>query len=329
MGLGKIDAILKRYSKTIREVEIGSYWYRRILHACGGPLIVGLFILADESWMLALKTYGAPIIFVTIVGMDALRLKGVLPQQMFYGMREYEQKRPMGVTYFAIAALTLFMLAQYKLIPQSIAITCLLCGCLVDPAMGEARQAKGRCFGMPVGFLLAFILFFVLGFEWYIALFGAFLVMAGESVKSWLIDDDLLIQMLPAVGLIIAWKAGLRMPPDPVVPIPLPPWAYINMDELPAVGIALAVAIVVLFAVGFAYYGIRHVNKGISATKSMLPLTLFLMITPLFVGLIFLLGWPNVPHPTTHVYLGMIMLISAVTVDFATVRDMIRKTKMV
>jgi TRAP-type C4-dicarboxylate transport system permease small subunit len=119
------------------------------------------------------------------------------------------------------------------------------------------------------------------------------------------------------------------MPRRPIIPVPFPEWAYINMAQLPFFGIALAVIIVVLVSIGFAYYGTRHVNKGISATKSMLPLTLFLMITPLFVGLIFLLGWPSAPHPTTHVYLGMIMLISAVTVDFATVRDMIRKTKTV
>jgi hypothetical protein len=325
--LKKIDARLKRYSKAIKELEVDSYWYRRAVHACGGPLVLGIFLLANESWLWVVKMVGPPIFFALIVGMDALRLKGVFPQDMFYGIRDYELNRPMGYTYFAIAGIILLMLAQLKLIPQAIAVGCFLCGCLVDPAMGEARQAKGRRFGMPVGFLLAFALFIILGFRWDISLLGAFLVMTGESIKSKLIDDDFLIQMIPAVGLIIAWKAGLPMSPNPIIPIPLPEWAYIDMTQLPFFGIALAVIIVVLVSIGFAYYGVRHVNKNISVTKSMLPFLLFLLIMPLVLGPIFLVGWPNAPHPTTHLFLGAIMIVSAALVDWATVRAMLRKRK--
>jgi hypothetical protein len=327
--LEKIDAGLKRYSKAIKELEVDSYWYRRVVHACAGPSVLVLFLLANESWLRVVKMVGPPIFFALIVGMDVLRLKGILPQDMFYGIRDYERNRFMGYTYFAIAGITLLMLAQCKLIPQAIAVGCFLCGCLVDPAMGEVRQAKGRRFGMPVGFLLALVLLIALGFRWDISLFGAFLVVMGESVKSKIIDDDFLIQMAPALGLIILWRVGLPMPPDPIASIPIPEWAYVDMTQLPFFGVALAIIIVVLVSFGFAYYGFRRVNKGISATKSMLPIILFLMIAPLVLGLIFFYysgsGRPISPHLTTHTSLGLIMIISTVLADIATVRAMARK----
>ncbi|HIH98051.1 MAG TPA: hypothetical protein HA346_03485 [Thermoplasmata archaeon] len=326
--LKKIDARLKRYSKTIKELEVGSYWYRRLVHVAPFSMVLALFLLANESWATIVKTIGAPVLMATIVGMDVLRVKGVLPQEMFYGIRGYEQDRLMAHSYYIIATGILFILAQLELIPQSILVVCFACCCFVDPVIGEVRQAKGRKWAMPVGFLVGLILFISLGFGWYMSLLGAFLALTGESVKSWLIDDNFLIQMLPAAGLIIAWKAGLQMPPDPVVPIAFAEWAYIDMGEFPLFGWVLAMAIIIAVSGCSAYYGLRHRDKKISATKSMLPFSLFLMIAPYVFATLFLLNWSNSPHPYTHTLIGVVAIVSIVIVDIATIRDMMRNRKI-
>lgn len=326
--ISKIDIRLKRYTKTIKELEIGSYWYRRLVHSCGIPVILGFFLLANESWLQVVRSYGPPIGVAIFVGMDVLRLAGFIPQKVFYGMREYEQRRPMGFTYFACAALILIMLAQYEIIPQAITVSCLLAGGIVDVGMGEARQARGRHFGMPVGFIIGTLLFWLVGFNWYLSLIGGFLAMLGESIKSFWIDDDFLLPMLPALGFIFCWQAGLPVPlGDVIVSIPLANWAYIDMSQFSTWGTVLGVVCIIGVIVTCLFFGLRRSDR-VNASQNLFPILLFLMIMPIFIGAIMIFATPEFAQEKLIMKrIGAIMIFVAGLTDYATIKDMFSPTK--
>ena len=109
--------------------------------------------------------------------------------------------------YFVIGFLILF----YTL-PQQIAIPCILCACFADPFMGELRFRYGKQGALIGGFGVCFLLFIITWIQaepWVIlvvALLGALCAVAGETWKSRWIDDDFLIQILPAVAIAILWQ---------------------------------------------------------------------------------------------------------------------------
>jgi len=110
--------------------------------------------------------------------------------------------------------------------PQQIAVPCILCASIADPVMGEVRQRFDRKNVYLVGFFVCMLFFLV---TWYkaepwiallVSIVGATGAVIGETKKLTWLDDDFMIQIVPAILLLIIWLLaryfGLVLP-DPVI----------------------------------------------------------------------------------------------------------------
>jgi len=211
----------------INLIDFDVHWYRRVFHAFGTSFLF-YYILPDLDWINALKFWVPPLIVIIAILIEILRIKGFISSEHFFGLRLYEQKRIGSYVFFAVAILILL-----RFFPQQIAIPCILCACFADPVMGEIRNRFDKKTAIIIGFLLCMFFFVV---TWYKAdpilmitagLIGATGAVIGETVKfSWL-DDDFMIQMTPAILLLVVWYiipiVGLSIPGDIIYPA-LMPW---------------------------------------------------------------------------------------------------------
>lgn len=213
--------------KKINALEYDAHWYRRVFHAFGASFLF-YYLLPDEEWINILKFWVPPIIVVIAISLEVLRIKGIISSDHFFGLRMYEQKRIGSYVFFAVAILLLL-----RFFPQQIAIPCILCACIGDPLIGEIRHRFGMSYVYIMGFLICMIFFVT---SWYkaepllvilVGIVGAFGAIIGEAKKFWWLDDDFMIQMLPAVLLAIIWLAiphlGLSYPGEIIYPT-LWPW---------------------------------------------------------------------------------------------------------
>ena len=206
--------------RKINSLNFDAHWYRRAFHAFGASFLF-YYMLPNVDWINLLKFWMPPIIVVFVVVLEILRLKGKVSSDHFFGLRMYEKNRIGSYVFFAVA---IFILLRF--FPQVIAMPCILCACLADPIMGEVRNHFGMKHTYIFGFLVC-MLFFVVA--WYkadirllllVSVIGAFGAVIGETKKFWWLDDDFMIQMLPAVLLLIIWVGvpyfGFSHP-DPII----------------------------------------------------------------------------------------------------------------
>ncbi len=230
----KVKETLKDTKKKIIEtrdkinlIDFDAHWYRRAFHAFGASFLF-YYLLPDVNWVNSLKFWIPPLLVILALSIEILRLKGFISSDHFFGLRLYEQKRIGSYVFFAVAILLLL-----RFFPQQIAVPCILCACLADPVMGEVRNRFNKKSAILIGFLLC--MFFFL-FTWYkadpalmilVGLIGATGAVIGESKKFFWLDDDFMIQMIPAISLLIVWYIipiiGLNTP-DPVIYPALMPW---------------------------------------------------------------------------------------------------------
>ena len=230
----KVKETIKDTKKKIIEtrdkinlIDFDAHWYRRVFHAFGASFLF-YYIIPNVDWINVLKFWVPPIIVVIAILIEVLRLKGIISSDHFFGLRFYEQNRVGSYVFFAVAILILL-----RFFPQQIAVPCILCACLADPFMGELRKRFNNKTAIISGFLLC-MFFFV--FTWYkadplliiaVGIIGATGAVIGEIKKfSWL-DDDFMIQMMPAFLLLIVWfvlsYVGSNLP-DPIIYPALMPW---------------------------------------------------------------------------------------------------------
>ncbi len=191
---------------TIQSLQIETHWYRRVFHAFGTIFLIYYLIPSDPIFS-HLKLLTVIGILLTAILLEILRLQKKIKQTHFFGLRTYETRRPASYVYFGVGTLLLLLF-----FPQQIAIPCILCACLADPAIGELRQRLTPLPTTLIGFIICF-LFFATTWNtaepWLIILIstsGATAAILGETLnKPWL-DDDLLIQLLPALCLFIIWQ---------------------------------------------------------------------------------------------------------------------------
>lgn len=200
------DELIKR----LLAIEVDAHWFRRVFHTFASCFLV-FYLLPDEPWIDLVKLV-VPISILIVVGIvEVRRLDGVLDNQYFFGLRSYEHHRPASYFYFGIGLIFLLLL-----FPQQIAVPCILCACFMDPAIGEIRYRLNRRAAYLLGFLLSASIFLLTWSEaqpWVavsVSLLGAAGVVLGESVKFRWLDDDLLIQLVPAILLFVFWQ-GLVM----------------------------------------------------------------------------------------------------------------------
>ena len=193
--------------KKINSLEYDAHWYRRVFHAFGTSFLV-YYLLPNEEWINILKFWVPPIILIIVIIIEIFRLKDFVSSDHFFGLRMYEKNRIGSYVFFALAILILL-----RFFPQPITIPCILCACLGDPLIGEIRYRFGIRYVYVMGFLICMIFFFI---SWYkadpflmvlVGIVGAFGAIIGEVKKIWWLDDDFMIQMLPAVLLSFIWFA--------------------------------------------------------------------------------------------------------------------------
>jgi dolichol kinase len=160
-----------------------------------------------------------------MVVVEYRRIRGDLDHQRFFGLRNYEKKRPASYLYFGVGVLILFLL-----FPQQIAIPCILCASFTDPIIGESRYYLGKKRAYVIGFVVSMFFFLVSWYrvDWWllilVPLLGATGAMIGEARKLKFVDDDFMIQMLPAVFLLLMWQGCLLLgvnilPPKMILPL--------------------------------------------------------------------------------------------------------------
>jgi len=224
----KIAEKIKNAKKKIDSIDFDAHWYRRVFHAFGASLIF-YYMLPNVEWINVLKFWIPPLILIFVIILEVLRVNGKISSNHFFGLRMYEQKRVGSYVFFAIAIVILL-----RFFPQQIAIPCILCACLGDPIMGELRHRFGMKHVYIFGFLICMFFFMVAWYKTDVRLMllasvvGGFGAVVGETKKFWWLDDDFMIQMVPAILLGIIWIGlpylGVNMPQDYVIYPGLMPW---------------------------------------------------------------------------------------------------------
>ncbi len=214
---------LRNTKEKINSLDFDAHWYRRVFHTFGASFLV-YYLLPDYDWINFLKPMVLTAIVVLIIILETLRINGFVSSDHFFGLRMYEKKRIGSYVFFAIGILLLL-----AFFPQPIAVPCILCASIGDPIMGEIRLRFNKRQTYILGFFvcLFFFLFSWYTTEWFLmivaSLIGAFFAVLGEIKKFWWIDDDLMIQILPAVLLLIFWNIviylGFNLPSNIIHPI--------------------------------------------------------------------------------------------------------------
>jgi len=212
------------FLNRLNAIEVDAHWFRRVFHTFTASFLF-YYIIPDEGWMRVVKIVIPTIIVLGMALLEARRLRGAINYQRFFGLRSYEMKRPASYLYFGLAVLILFLL-----FPQQIAIPCLLCASFTDPIIGETRYYLGKKRAYIIGFMVSFFIFVATWYQanWWIVILvsslGALGALIGEAKKLKLVDDDFMIQMLPALILLLVWQGGIVLgvcilPPKMILPI--------------------------------------------------------------------------------------------------------------
>lgn len=217
---------LKDAKKKINSIDFDAHWYRRTFHAFGASFLF-YYILPDVYWVNILKFWVPPLIVLFVVFLEVLRLSGKISSNHFFGLRMYEEKRIGSYVFFAVAILILL-----RFFPQQIAIPCILCATLGDPIIGEIRRRFSTNYVYIIGFFVCMYFFIITWFKSdvlliiLVSVIGGLGAIIGETKKFWWLDDDFMIQMIPAVLLLIIWISipyiGLSYPGEIIYPSIMP-----------------------------------------------------------------------------------------------------------
>jgi dolichol kinase len=197
--------------KKIDSIEFDAHWFRRVFHTFGAFFLI-YYLLPDEKWINILKISISIVLVISVAALDYIRIKGRIDSSNFFGLRIYEKNRPASYLYFGLALIILLLF-----FPQQIAIPCILCACFSDPIIGEIRYRLGKNKAIIIGFFVCMFFFLVTWFKtdlWILLLVsiaGASAAVVGEAKQFWFIDDDFMIQMLPAIIMLLLWQGLLLL----------------------------------------------------------------------------------------------------------------------
>jgi len=219
--MNKIVKNLKNTKEIIDSIRFDAHWYRRVFHTFSASFVV-YYMLPNEGFFNLLKILLPIILVLSAIILEILRVSGKISGRHFFGLRMYEQKRLGSYFFFGIGVFILLMF-----FPQQIALPCILCACISDPILGELRRNLSKKRVIFNGFMICFIIFFI---SWYkadiitmitISIIGASFALIGEMKKFFWLDDDFMIQMLPAIVIFIIFlilkNYGVDIMPEPVI----------------------------------------------------------------------------------------------------------------
>jgi dolichol kinase len=220
----KMTAYQTEFLERMNAIEVDAHWFRRVFHTSAASFLF-YYLLPDEEWINLGKIIIPIIIIFCMIVVEYRRIRGDLDHQRFFGLRNYEEKRPASYLYFGVAVLLLFLL-----FPQQIAIPCVLCASFTDPIIGELRYYLGKKRAYAIGYIVSVLFFLAIWYraDWWIlilvVLLGATGAVTGEAKKLKLVDDDFMIQMLPAFLLLLMWQGLLTtgidiLPPPTLYPL--------------------------------------------------------------------------------------------------------------
>ena len=211
----------REIKKKIDSLEFDVHWYRRVFHAFGAAFLVYYLMPNDIEWLNLAKFWVPLGIVIFTILLEYLRISGKIDSKHFFGLRMYEKNRAGSYVFFGVAILLLLIF-----FPQQIAIPCILCACIADPIMGEVRHRFEKKYVYITGFIVCLLFFMI---TWYkaaiwlmllVSIVGAAGAVIGEAKKFWWLDDDFMIQMLPAIFLLAIWLSaqyiGIALP-EPII----------------------------------------------------------------------------------------------------------------
>jgi len=223
----KVKRKLEDTKKIINSIDFDAHWYRRVFHAFGASFLFYYLLPNDVDWIVFLKNWIPLVLVILAVILEILRLKGKISSDHFFGLRMYEKNRIGSYVFFAVGILILL-----RFFPQQIAIPCILCASLGDPVIGEIRNRFEKKHVYVFGFLICMFFFMVTWFRADIRLMllvsvvGGLGAIIGETQKFWWLDDDFMIQVLPAILLLVIWFSagyfGLSLPGEIITPGRMP-----------------------------------------------------------------------------------------------------------
>ncbi|KAA0014069.1 MAG: hypothetical protein FE037_02980 [Thermoplasmata archaeon] len=189
------------------------HWYRRLAHVSGSA-IISYYMLPDEGWIGLTKKLVVIFSVLLIIAVDVRRIRR--RDIKISCLRDYEERRVGGYVYFGMGSAILLLF-----FPQQISIPCIVSTSLADPLAGEMRK-WGLIPASVSSMLLSFFIFFSTWLSSPIALqiavLGALSTTASEFVKSRYIDDDLLMQIVPAILMyIVYFYLGKGILPDRII----------------------------------------------------------------------------------------------------------------
>ncbi len=209
--------------ERLNAIEVDAHWFRRVFHTFAASFLF-YYLIPDEPWINVIKIVLPICIVGVIAGIEFRRIRGQLDHQRFFGLRQYEKKRPASYLFFGVALLLLLLL-----FPQQIAIPCILCACFTDPIIGELRFYLKKNQAYVIGFFFSMFFFTMTWYkaEWWILLpvsiLGAAGAVIGEGKKLKWIDDDFMIQILPALLILLLWQGMLMLGVEILPPKLIPP----------------------------------------------------------------------------------------------------------
>lgn len=179
-------------------MEEATHWYRRLAHVSGSA-IVAYYFLPDDGWIGLTKRILVTLAVLVVIAIDIMRIKHA--KLNISGLRDYEKGRIGSYVYFGIGSSILLLL-----FPQQITIPCIVSTSLVDPLAGEMRKVNPFLSYLS-SLLLAYFIFLSTWisspYSIYIALLGASSLTLSELVKIECLDDNLLMQLIPAILILL------------------------------------------------------------------------------------------------------------------------------
>lgn len=174
------------------------YWFRRSAHVFATTFI-SYYFLPDSGYIGILKRIIVLSLLIIFIVFDIARLKR--KRYRLTGLRDYEENRIGSYVYFGIGTSILLLL-----FPQQIAIPCIVSAALADPVAGELRKIN-----LKLSYLIVFMLsFFIFYSTWLtspyailISVISSLSLTLSELKKFRYLDDDLLMQIVPALTILI------------------------------------------------------------------------------------------------------------------------------